>query len=393
MSALTSSPAALRLFGISIAARLPLPMLTIGVLVHVQSRTGSFGMAGLAGGALAITQGVGGPWLGRLADRHGQTAVLAVSAIACGAGLVGLAGLPSDAPATAVLVLAAVAGFATPPVPACTRALLPGLMPDERSLRRAYAVDSATVELTWISGPPLVLGIGALCSTGVALCVAAGLLAVFTVLFAATRASRCWRPAATDGRRTGGALRSDGVRLLAFVMAGAGVLFGATEVGVAAAAEALGSTTAAGPLLGLWGAGGFAGGLAIAWAGGGVRSGLGLAALLAALAGAHLTLIAATGSLFALALVLVLAGTLIAPTCASAYSMVEDAAPRGTTTEAFAWMTTAVAIGTSAGAASAGLLADRAGPGATFLLAGVAAGAVAALAAAACHALHAPAIG
>jgi predicted MFS family arabinose efflux permease len=171
------------------------------------------------------------------------------------------------------------------------------------------------------------------------------------------------------------------VRLLAFVMAGAGVLFGATEVGVAAAAGTLGSSAAAGPLLGLWGAGGFAGGLVIARAGGGARSGLGLAALLAALAGAHLALMAAAGSLVALAIVLVLAGTLIAPTCASAYAMVEDAAPRGTTTEAFAWMTTAVAIGTSAGAASAGLVADDAGPGATFLLAGVAAGAVAALAA------------
>lgn len=77
-----------------------------------------------------------------------------------------------------MLVLAAVAGFATPPVPACMRALLPGLLPDERSLRRAYAVDSAAVELTWISGPPLVLGIGALSSTGVTLSAAAGCTSV-----------------------------------------------------------------------------------------------------------------------------------------------------------------------------------------------------------------------
>ncbi|MDQ2895215.1 MAG: hypothetical protein M3Y09_06155, partial [Actinomycetota bacterium] len=119
MSTVTSSPAALRLFGISIAARLPLAMLTIGVLVHVQGHTGSFARAGIAAGTLAITQGVGGPWLGRLADRHGQTAMLTGSAIVCGASLAGLAALPSDEPASAVLVLAAVAGFATPPVPAC----------------------------------------------------------------------------------------------------------------------------------------------------------------------------------------------------------------------------------------------------------------------------------
>ena len=45
---------------------------------------------------------------------------------------------------------------------------------------------------------------------------------------------------------------------------------------------------------------------------------------------------------------------MIAPTCATAYAMVDAAAPAGTTTEAFAWLATAIAIGTSAGAAAAG---------------------------------------
>jgi predicted MFS family arabinose efflux permease len=44
----------------------------------------------------------------------------------------------------------------------------------------------------------------------------------------------------------------------------------------------------------------------------------------------------------------------------------------GTLTEAFAWMTTAVAVGSAIGAAVAGALVDSAGPGAVFGLAGVA---------------------
>jgi MFS family permease len=102
--------------------------------------------------------------------------------------------------------------------------------------------------------------------------------------------------------------------------------------------------------------------------------------LLAALAAGHLALAVATGSVFALAAVLTLAGATIAPTYACIYAMVEDVAPAGTVTEAFAWLATATAIGAAVGAAVAGTLADAAGPSATFLLAGLAGAAGAAVA-------------
>jgi predicted MFS family arabinose efflux permease len=103
--------------------------------------------------------------------------------------------------------------------------------------------------------------------------------------------------------------------------------------------------------------------------------------VLAALAAGHLALAAAAGSAVALAAVLAVAGATIAPTYASINAMVDHAAPAGTVTEAFAWLSTAVAIGASAGAACAGAVADAAGPAPTFMLAG-AAGTVAALIAA-----------
>ena len=103
--------------------------------------------------------------------------------------------------------------------------------------------------------------------------------------------------------------------------------------------------------------------------------------MLGALAAGHLALAAAAGSIAALGAVLVVAGAAIAPTYSIVYAMVDEAAPAGTVTEAFAWLGTAVAIGASAGAASAGVVAEHAGPAAAFVLAG-GAGALALLTAA-----------
>jgi predicted MFS family arabinose efflux permease len=171
------------------------------------------------------------------------------------------------------------------------------------------------------------------------------------------------------------------MRTLVLLLVFVGVVFGTVEVAVLAAVAGLGSPAAAGPLLGLWGAGSLAGGVVAARMGGGARTGAGLALMLAALAAGHLALAAAAGSAVALAAVLTLAGATIAPTYATIYAMVDHATPAGTVTEAFAWLETAVAVGAALGAASAGSVADAAGPAAAFGVAG-AAGTVAALIAA-----------
>jgi MFS family permease len=194
------------------------------------------------------------------------------------------------------------------------------------------------------------------------------LLVVATVAFAAHPTSRGWRPAPVVARPRGGSLHSAGMRTLVLALVAVGVAFGAVEVAVAAAADSLGATAAAGPLLGVWGAGSLLGGVLVA------RSARtpGLGVLLAALAAGHLALVLGAGSVIALAALLTIAGATIAPTYARIYAMVEDVAPAGTITEAFAWLGTAVAIGAAGGAAVAGSLADSAGPAATFALAGAA---------------------
>jgi hypothetical protein len=279
--------------------------------------------------------------------------VLLGSAAIAGSALFAAAVLPVGAPPAALVAVAVTLGLSVPPVGACLRALLPGLVDDAPA---AYAAEATASELTFIAGPPLVLLAGTVWSTGIALAGAGLLLVVGTIAFAAQGPSRAWR---SEARACGGSLADPGVRTLVCVFVAVGVVFGAVEVGVVAAAA-----SAAGPLLGIWGAGSLAGGMVAARIGN-AR----LAVLLAALAVAHLAL-AAAGSVVALAAVLIVAGATIAPTYASVYAMVERIAPAGTVTEAFAWLSTAVAIGSALGAALAGSVAESAGPSAVFLLAG-----------------------
>ena len=65
---------------LSIVARLPLAMFSIGLLVHAQRLTGSFAAAGLVTAPYAVALGAGGPLLGRVVDRRGQTLVLVAAA-------------------------------------------------------------------------------------------------------------------------------------------------------------------------------------------------------------------------------------------------------------------------------------------------------------------------
>ncbi len=383
MRAITSSGSLRRLFGISIAARLPLAMLTVGLTVHIQHLTGSFAAAGVVTAAYGLALGLGGPVLGRTIDRRGQTAVLVAAGVTGSLLLGAIAALPRGIPLAVPIALAFGVGVAAPPVDACLRALLPSLIADASALSAAYAFEAAILELTWVCGPPILLGVGALWSTGGALAAAAVVLLAFTLAFALQPASRGWKPAIVTERSRGGSLRAPGMRTLTLVLLGVGVLLGADEVALTAAARALdGTTAAAAPLLALWGAGSFIGGLIVTRFAGAQRSATGFVVWLGALAAGHLALIPAAGSAGALAATLLLAGVAISPAESAAYSMVDAVAPAGTVTEAFSWLLTALALGSALGAAAGGVLVERFGPAAGLGL-GAGAGVLATLLAAA----------
>ncbi len=359
-----------RLFATSIIARLPTEMLAIGLLLHARHLTGSFAAAGLVAGVYAIAVGLGGPPLGRLIDRRGQASVLIASTGVCTTLVIAIAVLPARASLVVLVALAAGIGLATPPVGACLRTQLPTLLSDPGAVRAAYALEASVAELTYIAGPPLALCLGVLWSTGAAVGIAGVVLLVATTAFASQPAIRRWAPVRDRRWPRGGSLRTPAMRTLVIVLVAVGALLGAGEVAVTAAARTLHSTAVAAPLLALWGAGSFIGGALVTRLGGGARGAGGLALLLAVLTAGHLALVPADGSALALGTVLVFAGAAIAPTEASVYAMVDNAAPAGTVPEAFAWLATAMALGSGLGAFGAGIVADRAGPAAAFALAG-----------------------
>jgi predicted MFS family arabinose efflux permease len=307
--------------------------------------------------------------------------VLVSGATVTALALVATGLLPSSAPAPALVGLAGLAGLATPPLEACIRTLLPAIVAEPSGLPALFALESTLLELTFVFGPPLALGLGALWSTGAALATSGLVMLACTLVFAAQPASRRWRPDADARRPRGGALRSPAIRTLVLVLVCTGAVFGAVDVGVTSAAKALGTSAAAGPLLALWGVGSLLGGIAATRLGGGARRAGGLTLLLAALALGHGALTATTGSVFAIGAVILLAGATIAPTEASIYAMVDRAATPSTRTEAFSWLWTASSTGAALGAGVAGTLAQTAGAPAAFAFAG-AAGTIAVLIAA-----------
>jgi predicted MFS family arabinose efflux permease len=196
-----------------------------------------------------------------------------------------------------------------------------------------------------------------------------GALLFGTIAFAAQPESRRRRPVARGGRR-GGVMRSATIRRLTLSVVGVGLLFGAAELGVTAVATAAGGPSTVAPLLGIWGGGGLIGGVVAGRLGGGARSRRGLAAILVALAGGHLALALTTHSVVLTAIVLLGAGTAIAPTYAGVYSLAERAAPAESRTETFAWLAAATALGNALGSAAGGVLLQHAGAVMVFAFAG-----------------------
>jgi predicted MFS family arabinose efflux permease len=360
------------LLGSSIVARLPLAMFSIALLAHARQLTGSFALAGATSGAYAIASAVSAPVLGRLVDRYGQARVLTPGALLTAISLLADGILPRGAPAAVLVLLAATTGAATPPLAACVRSLLPAVVTDATRLPAVFAFESTVLELTFILGPPLALGIGIIWSTGAALILAGLVMLAGTLAFAAHPASRHAQPPAVRSRPQGSALRSPALRTLVLVLLALGAVFGATDVGVMTATHALRSAAWAGPLLGIWGLGSLIGGLA-ATRKGGPRTARAVTALLLTLASIHATLILTTGSLILMGVTILAAGATIAPSVAGLYAMANSAAPGGTNAEAFSWLVTASSAGTALGSAAAGALAQSAGPTGAFAVVAAAA--------------------
>ena len=361
-----SLPGALAFSVSGLIGRLPISMVSLGMVVLISTRTGSYSLAGsvsatyiLANALLAVVQG---QWT----DRFGQGRVLPAGIVVFAASLSLLMwSVETDSNPLLIHVLAFVAGAALPVVGSAVRARWTYLVPDKRQLQTAFAYEAVMDEVVFIVGPTVVtlLATSVHPLAGLGTAVVAGLGG--TLALAAQRRTE-------PPRHPRSPVKADRPRLpwpalLPMVVAAAAVgsLFGSVEVSTVAFAESLGAKSVSGVLLATWAFGSLVSGIvtgAITWrATNATRFRWGLVAL--SLSVLPLPFVA---GLVAMDSVLFVAGFAISPTLIALMALTEEVVPTARLTEGMAIIHTGMAAGIAPGAALAGVVIDRAGPSASY---------------------------
>jgi predicted MFS family arabinose efflux permease len=364
--AIVRTPQVPRLVWTALIGRLVIGMSGLAIVLLVRHDAGSFALAGVTSGSFALGSAVAAPLVGRVVDHAGQTRALLACAVVCASAFTALALSAGHVPNGVLPALAAVGGATVPPIGACMRALWSFLIGRGAELQTAFAFEATVQEAVFILGPLLVVSLIAIASPAAAVLAIAAAVLTGTCLFAATPASRSWRPEPRE-RDWAGALRGPGVRTALAVITLMAAAFGVIEVAVPAVAEQLGSSGLSGLFLSLLSGGSMIGGLLA----GALASGRGperrVVVLLGALVVGLSPLALASRAVLPFALCMLIAGLGIAPTIACLYQLVDRSAPAGTVTEAFTWVTSAFTAGSAVGAAVAGSVVQHAGPAVALL--------------------------
>ncbi|HEX3005499.1 MAG TPA: MFS transporter [Angustibacter sp.] len=366
---------------LGLAAKLPLAMGQLGVLLLVADRTGSYGAGGLAAAAIGIGSAAGAPVTGALADRWGQRGVLAVGAVAYAAGMLAVVVVTRSAASTALLLTVAVAaGLFAPQIGPLARvrwvAIVRRVPAADRSRRltEAFAVESATDEVSFVAGPALVGVLAAAAGPWLGPVVTAALSLTAALAFALHPTAALVRPhrdarpqaaAEVAGQAGPRPLRRGAIATLLVAGSMLGLVFGGTQVGVTSLSAELGRPGAAGLVYALLGVGSAVAGLASA----GLPPTFRLADRLVAFAGALAVLAAPlllVGSVRWAAAAVLLLGCAVAPYLIVLYALVERAAPFERAATVMTLLSSAVIVGYAAGSTGGGLLADASGHRAAF---------------------------
>ncbi|MDQ0775229.1 MFS family permease [Streptomyces aurantiacus] len=364
------------------AARQPFAMLTISIVLLVRHTTGSYGVAGAVAAVTGVAMAVFAPFTGRLADRHGQRAVLLPGVVVHALAVLSLTALAlADAPLWALFAAAVPTGASVPQVGPMVRARWGVKLQGSPLMTTAAAFESVTDELTFVLGPLLATALCTAVDPAAGLLTEAALTLAGGLLFAAQRGTQ---PSVGGRGGIGGgrggdiggngharvrasALSVPGVRVLVVVFLGIGAVFGGMQVSLAAFSESIGEPGLNGVLYGTFAAGNMLSGIVcgvIAWkVAPRRRLVIGYAALALAASGLW-----AAQSVLVLAGLGLLVGMCVAPALITGYTLVEGLVPAGARTEAFTWLTGAVALGQAAAVLAAGQLEERLWDGAGFLV-------------------------
>jgi MFS family permease len=337
-------------------ARIPITAGTVVLTLHVVTDLGlGYGAAGLIGAAFTVGASLGAPVMGRFVDRRGLRPMLVLTTIA---EVVFWA--TAQAAPYWLLFVAVVGGFLSLPAFSVARQSIAALTPESKRLP-AFALDSMTTELSFMAGPALGVLVATTAGPRVAMvCIGAGLLLAGVGLYVVNPPVRAAGEAPISaGSRVPRStwLKPRLVAVLAVSMAATLVLSG-TDVAVVAVLRSHGELTWTGAVLALWAVCSLVGGFAY----GMVKRGLAPAMLLAPMAALTIPVGLGGHHWWLLALLLVPAGALCAPTITASADAVSRLTPASARGEAMGLHNSALTVGVATGSPLAGLVMDTWSP-------------------------------
>lgn len=341
---------------VAVLARIPLTATGVTLTFHVVlDLDRGYGAAGLVGAAITVGAAIGGPLLGRLVDRRGLRPVLVFTGIA-------EAVFWTTAPSLAyplLLPAAFVAGSLALPIFSVVRQSIAALAPEDQR-RPAYALDSMSVELSFMIGPALAVAlVTAISAQTTMYLVGGGIVAAGAALWLLNPPIRGAAEPVGPRRRVP---RREWLtpRLLAVLAlsTAATLVLGGTDVAVVAVLRASGEAGWTGAVLAGWAIASLVGGFAY----GALHRSLSPLTLTAALALCTIPVGLGGAHWWLLCLALIPAGALCAPTIAASADAVSRLAPADVRGEAMGLHGSAVTVGIAVGAPLAGAVIDASTP-------------------------------
>jgi MFS family permease len=364
-------PGVRNLIVLGFLSRIPATAVGITLTLHVVNVLHrGYAAAGLVTAAYTVGAAIGSPMIGRMIDRRGVRPALALTTLGQAACWLVAPYLPYQ-PLIAVAVLG---GLLAVPVWGIVRQSLSAQVP-EAHRRSAFALDSMSVEVSFMVGPPMAVLLATGLPAGVGLDVLAtasflvGLL--LYLMNPATRAPHETRAAVAPSRRTW--LHA---RVLALLLAAsaATLILSATDLTIVATLRQVHATSWTGLVFALWCGYSLLGGLVF----GAMRRTVPVPALVAAMGLLTVPVGLAPGWQL-LCVALFPAGVLCAPTITATNDMLSRVVPAESRGEAMGLLGSALTAGASLGSPAAGLIIDHAGASWAYVAAGGAGALVAAL--------------
>lgn len=365
---------------VAAAARASYAMVPLGTMSAITSSTGSVALGGLATGVVSLSTAVASPFIGRWSDYAGQRRMLLImtplSALSLGLLLLSALMGWSD---WRLWLSCLLTGVTSLPIGSLTRARWVSHSLSPRLLATAFSYESMVDELMFVFGPVLV-GLTAVFFPAAPLALAATMVSIAGGLFAYHAPRTLHEPQIAEGERRPSIPRVLWAIAPAIVaMIAIGTLFGSTQAGLTAMADALGVPGQAGVVYGAMGIGSAIMAIMVVVIPESFTPAMRVG-FPAIIAGAAMWTAGSLTSMSVIAAVLFVAGLNIGIMMVTSFTNAERLSPPGGLAVAMTAMPAAITVGVSAGSITGGFAASQAGAHAAFLVS-VAACAVAALSA------------